>query len=131
MDSLPILRPREPTGPLGYLNYPPEILNRLYQEVLVDDSQILAFLCSPDPAFRFIGLKQMADRHQSGSQGHLDWPNFYDTRYYVGGSGLSAHFLRVCKKIWLEGSPVLYGNLTIAVSTLLPTTHCFVLRVST
>ena len=52
MENSHITPRRTPTGPMGYLNYPPEILNKIYHEVLVDDRQILAFLCSPDPAFR-------------------------------------------------------------------------------
>jgi hypothetical protein len=115
MDTLPTIRPRTPTGPLGYLNYPPEIMNRIYREVLVDESEVLAFLCSPDPSFNFIGLKRAAADHQSPRSDPLDWPELYDARYYTDSNGRSAQFLRVCRKIQSEATPVLYGNLTIAM----------------
>ncbi|KIX98049.1 uncharacterized protein Z520_06128 [Fonsecaea multimorphosa CBS 102226] len=115
MDALPINRPRTATGPMGCLNYPPEIMNQIYRELLVDDSQVLCFLCSTDPAFQTIGLKQAVNPRPTSSTGELDWAHLYDTRYYVDSNGLSAQFLRVCKRIWREGSAVLYGNLTIAM----------------
>ena len=115
MDDVPIIRPRTPTGPMGYLNYPPEIMNRIYQEIFIDPRQVLAFLCSPDPAFNFIGLKTAVADHQSPRNDPIEWPQLYDARYYTDGGGLSAQFLSVCKKIWSEASPVLYGNLTIAM----------------
>jgi hypothetical protein len=115
MDHLPIVRPRTPTGPLGYLNFPPEIMNQIYREVFVDNSQILAFLCSSDSTFQFLSLKQAVAAHQSPRHDQLDWTQLYDVRYYTNSIGLSAQFLRVCRKVWSEGSPVLYGNITVAV----------------
>jgi hypothetical protein len=100
---------------LGYLNFPPEIMNQIYREVFVDDSQILAFLCSSDSTFQFLSLKQAVAAHQSPRHDQLDWTQLYDVRYYTNSIGLSAQFLRVCRKVWSEGSPVLYGNITVAV----------------
>ncbi|EXJ62745.1 hypothetical protein A1O7_03183, partial [Cladophialophora yegresii CBS 114405] len=115
MDHLPIVRPRTPTGPLGYLNFPPEIMNKIYREVFVDNSQVLAFLCSSDSACQSFHLGQAVAAHQSPRHDQLDWTQLYDDRYYITSSGLSAQFLRVCRRIWSEGSPVLYGNITIAM----------------
>ncbi|KIW97002.1 uncharacterized protein Z519_02393 [Cladophialophora bantiana CBS 173.52] len=115
MDDLPIIKPRDTTGPMGFLNYPPEIMNMIYDELFVDDHQILCFLCSPDPALSTIGLKQVVNRPQVSSTEDLDWSQLYDSRYYVDSHGLSAQFLRVCKRIWSEGSTVLYGSLNIAM----------------
>jgi len=115
MDDLPVLRPRTPTGPMGFLNYPPEILNKIYQEVLIDDTQVLTFLCSPDPVFRFLTLKRLVNSHLVRAYDRLQWEQLYDARYYATSRGLSAQFLRVCKKTWFEATPVLYGNLMIAM----------------
>ncbi|OAP57013.1 hypothetical protein AYL99_09125 [Fonsecaea erecta] len=115
MDGLPTSSPCTPTGPMGSLNYPPEILNQIYHELFVDDNQVLCFLCSTDPAYQTIDLKQAVNGHQASSVGELHWADLYDDRYYVHSSGLSAQFLRVCKRIWREGTGVLYGNLTIAL----------------
>ncbi|KIW27059.1 uncharacterized protein PV07_06839 [Cladophialophora immunda] len=115
MDDLPIMSPRTPTGPMGCLNYPPEILNQIYHELFVDDSQVLCFLCSTDPALHTIDLKQAVNTSQTSSTCDLDWTHLYDARYYVDSKGLSAQFLRVCKRIWRAGTGVLYGNLTIAM----------------
>ncbi|KAJ9612294.1 hypothetical protein H2200_003891 [Cladophialophora chaetospira] len=115
MDKLPIIRPRTPDGPMGYLNYPPEIMNQIYHEILVDDSQIFSFLCSSDPKYRLIGLKQAVAAYQSPRFDRLDWRHLFDARYYTESRGLSAQLLRVCKKIWSEATAVLYGNLTIAM----------------
>lgn len=113
MDDLPILRPRTTKGPLGYLNYPPEIMNQIYHEVLVDDKQVLAFLCSPDPGYRSIILKKAVSENENTQD--LDWQRLHDELYYTDSDGLSAQFLRTCKKIWSEAPPVLYGNLNIAM----------------
>lgn len=114
MDSLSIIPRRQPTGPMGYLNYPAEIMNKIYEELFVDDNHILLFLCSTDPALRAINLKRSVDETQTDS-GHLHWSQLYDPRYYVDSNGRYAQILRVCQKIWLEGSPVLYGNLKMAM----------------
>ena len=113
MDPYAITCRRTPDCSMGYLNYPPEIMNQIYQEVLVDHSQVLSFLCSPDPAFRHLDLKKAVTGNQNTKD--LDWTKLYDLRYYINSTGLSAQFLRVCKGIWLGASPILYGNLTIAM----------------
>ena len=147
MDQLPIVRPRTSDGPMGFLNYPPEIaslphspqthfnlqssivigpsamvqadrhpqMNRIFHKVLVDDSQIFAFLCSVHPQYRIVGLKQAVAAFQSPRHDPLDWIQLEDARFYIDSRGLSAQFLRVCKNICSEASPVLYGNLTIAM----------------
>ncbi|KIW75775.1 hypothetical protein Z517_10518 [Fonsecaea pedrosoi CBS 271.37] len=115
MDDLPILPRRTPIDSMGYLNYPAEILNQIYRMVLVDKRQILCFLCSTDPAFQAIVLKHAVDWPPGLHIGVLDWTHLFDERYFVTSSGLSTQFLRVCKKIWREGSSVLYGNLKIAM----------------
>lgn len=111
----PFVRPRTTDGPLGYLNYPPEIMNKIYQNLFVDNSQSLAFLCSSDPQHRIIGLRRAVTSHQCPRYDCLEWTNLFDERYYTTSSGLSGQFLRVCRKIWFEASPMLYGNLTIAM----------------
>lgn len=58
MDSLPFTEWRRPTGPMGYLNYPPEIMNQIYRELFVDDSHILLFLFPMEPFSRTVILKK-------------------------------------------------------------------------
>lgn len=101
------------TGPLGFLNYPPEIMNKVYECLFVDNSHILVFLCSSDPRLRQIYLKRSIN--QLGHSTELQWPHLYNSRYYVDANGRSGQFLRVCKKICFDGSPVLYRNLRIAM----------------
>ena len=115
MDVLPFVRPRTTDGLLGYLNYPPEIMNKIYHELHVDNSQIFVFLCSSDPQHCILGLKRAVALHQSPHYDLLEWAQLFDERYYTSSNGISGQFLRVCRKICLEGSPVLYGNLTVAM----------------
>lgn len=114
MSALPNCLRRHPVGPLGFLNYPPEIMNQIYQYLLVDRDQILVFLCSTDVRLRQLNLKRCINR-LSRPTNQVQWSHVFDSRYYADSTGVSAQFLRVCKKIWLEGCPILYGNLTIAM----------------
>lgn len=105
---------RQPIGPLGFLNYPPEIMNCIYQHLLVDHDQVLVFLCSINMNLRRVNLKRCVCKLNQ-PKGQVEWSHLFDSRFYVDSTGLSAQFLRVCKRFWLEGSPVLYGNLNIAM----------------
>lgn len=115
MDDFPLVRRRQPSGALGYLNYPPEILNIIYQELFVNDNEILVFLCSSDPQLNDISLKRSTGLPPKTAKGGISWSHLLDDQYFVESNGRSAQFLRVCKQVWLEGSPVLYGNLNIAM----------------
>jgi hypothetical protein len=100
---------------MGFLNYPPEIMNQIYHELFVDQTQILVFLCSTNPLLRRVTLKQSTDPHK-GSADNLHWSDLYDSPHYTDSTtGRSAQFLRVCRKFRDEGAPVLYGNLKIAM----------------
>lgn len=114
MASLPAIPRRSPAGPLGYLNYPPEIMKLVYEYVFINHSDILVFLYSSHPRRCQIDLKRSVNNSDQPST-ELRWSHFYDSRCYVDSNGKSGQFLRVCKKVWLEGTPVLYGNLRIAV----------------
>ncbi|KAK5065067.1 hypothetical protein LTR84_000902 [Exophiala bonariae] len=114
MAAPPYIPKRQPNGPLGFLNYPPEIMNNIYQHLLVDHDQVLALLCSTNARLRQLNLKRRIHKLNQ-PQDQVEWSHLFDSHYYVDSTGLSAQFLRVCKRFWLEGSPVLYGNLTIAM----------------
>lgn len=113
MDGLPFIPPRRPTGPMGFLNYPPEILSKIYMSIFNDPDQILVFLCSTSSLLQ----RRVLKRFPNGRSTLSNSPDIYwnDLRSFVDGTGLSSQLLRVCRKIWSEGTPVLYGNLKIAV----------------
>jgi len=116
MDSPPAIPQRNVAGPLGYLNFPPEVMKLIYQYAFINDRDILVFLYSGHPHLRQIDLKRSVNSNTDhSSPSKLRWSRLYDPRYYEDSNGKSGQFLRVCRKIWLEGAPVLYGNLQIAV----------------
>ncbi|KAL2393242.1 hypothetical protein ABEF95_003082 [Exophiala dermatitidis] len=116
MEPFPHVQQSRTSGPMGFLNYPAEIMNRIYHELFIDHSHVLLFLCRYDLVFRNAKLKQLVPDKCSEID-DLYWSRLLDTQSYTENPGKSAQFLRVCKKIWLEGTPVLYGNVTIAMQT--------------
>ncbi|EXJ80338.1 hypothetical protein A1O1_08482 [Capronia coronata CBS 617.96] len=117
MDHLPFFEPRRPTGPMGFLNYPAEIMNRIYHELFVDDSHVLLCLFPTNPTLRSVTPKQsFSDASMPADD--MYWSRLLNGRYYADSNGRSAQFLRVCRKVWLEGTPVLYGNLALAMRTI-------------
>ncbi|KAL6245100.1 hypothetical protein RBB50_007875 [Rhinocladiella similis] len=108
---------RRPRGTMGYLNYPPEILDKIYREIFVDLREILVFFCSTDPLVEDIRLKRfIRDAVPWLTPNKVPaWSDFDNELLFIESTGLSAQFLRVCKQVWEEGRRVLYGSLRWAV----------------